>query len=497
MILSACGSTNPYLYGSPMDMPLFCDKQICSDSCVNSKPQQQQNDLRTIMCSKSYISLLNDVKLHHGILLKTGSQLMFATSKYTNKFVVDISISELIEILDFKCLASYIDLNGKHHDIFLPRLLSNSQYFWKLFDCDKSLTKLDILQFNPSKICQASHCYRWPMPSKPKEWSSIDYELFCDLYVTPEALEAVLLYINYSKINYHGSLRAYVAACCFLQTDSALLFLFECQTIVYDNFLEITKSVLINFGPEHPVFEFLVLYGASNIFSISFLDLLNILALPQDVCHFLCVNRFAKCFEYTNCKFVIDAISDDNMYPNSSVLFTLGNECNSIVQLNRRLKATDKFSCEGLSVFFENHLRNNIVYRNSLRYACIICNSAAFHCPKVSYDGGKSWKNRPGYIPEILTAELTCCKSFVHRTCFHALFCNTSNWFCPYCQARYLGHLRVSRYAFRKKHTFLILKQPYIISPYYIDSWNYSVRVQVCSRPVINNDFMLTQKTSI
>ena len=488
--------TNPYVYGFPMNMPLFCDKQVKSDVTCLKTLRKQPNVLRQTLTSQFYTSRLRETILHHGISLTTGSQLMFASSTFKTRHVSELSISELAKILDFNCLTSYNDQNGEHHTIFLPSLLCNCQYFWSIFYWDKDLTKAGVLNFDPAKIVKDCHCHKWPIPSKPADWSYNEYESFCDLYITVDALEAVLLYINYGNINYNGSLRAYIAACIYLQTDSALLYLFECQEIVYENYLVITKAVLNNFGPAHPVFEFLVLYGSSNIFNISFYDLLNILAVPNDVCHFLCVNKSNRRYDYRNCKFVLK--SNTKLHVKSEILISLGNKCNSAVEPNRFLESTDRFYCEGLAMFFEEHCRSIINFTNCYEQKCVICKKEHFHWPKISYDAGNSWQNRPGYIPEILFAQLTCCLKVVHRTCFHALFCETNDWFCPCCRTQYTKHFRVFRMKFTDQDTFLHLMQPYKIFSGYCDSnWGCSFYRKLCSRPAITQDFLCTHVSSL
>lgn len=499
MIILTCCVTNLYKYGFPMSMPLFCDKQTFVDNTKQLLWRASCNVLRKTMQSQSYVKLLRNTALPHGICLRTGSKMTFARQKYIDRYVVDLTLSEMEGILKFDCLASYTDLAGHIHKIYLPSLLLNSQYFWLLFYTDTQLSLNGVLNFNPREIVTKSHCHRCSIPRKPESWSYVEYEQFCDLYLLPDALDAVLLYINYGQINYTGSLRAYVAACYYLQSDAALVYLFECGQIVFENFLSLATSVLNLFGPAHPVFEFLVLYGSSNIFGISYFGLLNILAMPNDVCNFLCVNQTIRRIKIKNCKFSLETMdSTDSWYTPSMVLISLGNMCKRNRFSNRYLSSSDQFYCDGLNIFLENHVRYNIIYKNLREYQCIICRSILFHCSKVSHDGGKSWSDKPGYIPEILSAELLCCFATVHRTCFHEVFCSTNDWFCPRCGKRYVNHCRVSRYReVNGKDTFVMLQLPYRINDYYVDSTELSFSVNVCSRPKIETALLTTQANSL
>ena len=435
--MEACCLINPYLYGFSMMMPLFFDRNIVNlDSWVSDKIMPRaacKNLLRDVMQSLEYRLTLRPARINHGMILTPGSRLMFVGARYGIKRVVDMDNQD-IEHLFEESTAQYLDKFGKFHNISLIRLVVNSMYFWSIFRYDQALSKGKTLCFDPKSIVKKTKCNDWFIPAKPSDWSYEHYEQFCDLYLTSDALEAVLLYINYGQVNYGGSLRAYVAACYYLQSDSALLYLMECKRINHENYVAITKSVLNNFGPEHPVLDFLLIYGTSNLYWMVYSDIINMFVSPNSVCHMMCESKNRAKYRETNSKCQHELPYNSTC----SLCYNLSSTC-AVPPKNRKITEFDTFYCEGLQAILNHHVQQLKISTHYNLTNCVICNSLSMHCPKTSNDKGATWKNCDGFCPEVFSANLLCCDSMVHRTCFHERFNHSTIYFCPICNQKFVN----------------------------------------------------------
>ena len=441
-LIYKCFDENPFAFNFPQLMP-FVAKQVHE---TNHDSKQCLNHAKSINTkfkpNRLYDTVYNDSEYRKNLLplvtrsnsqtISPGSKLKFTDEiesrqlyNYTNKLLEQ-------EQLKSNRFASYEDLRGQKHKIYLPFLLSRCQYFCQLhlscFTSDGIKAK-SRLNFNPTRIAELF--VRSKVLTETNNWSYADREQYIDHFITAEALESVMLFCNCAQgICFSGELREYVAACIYLQTDYGLLYLMQCGRLSYSNWLETTISIANNFGIEHPVFEFLIFYGSCNLYPISPYHLFSIITSPINSCHYLCKYFWHRPngYEQTNCCFVFRC--KDNTVDSAQTLEgfvwlqKLDNQC-----CRRTCSSANQvqglYYNSGLQAVLQNFV--NLARLFAVRYEhkkCIICKSKKHHRTKVE--------------SELTWANLRCCRRFVHRLCFHEMFQKLDEWYCK-CGCIHIG----------------------------------------------------------
>ena len=466
---------NPFLFNFAYLMPLYANVVLSNQhqykACMSSKAIYENeftpNFLYMLVYkNEEYQHLLSDTKLHNGLSVRLSSTLVFADVTFGETTVCEMTNKQVEKTLPGRRFVQYRDLSGIKHKIYLPLLITRVQYFARRHFsayCDKLVTGAK-LNFNPTEIASCLQLTHKQIALTATSY--LDHQIINNLLITAEALEAVLLYCNCGgKIEYNGTLTAYIAACVYLQSDFALQYLMLSCQLTIDTWLDTVQSFANNIGVTHPVFEFLILFGSSNLFSISFHHLLRIIVSPINCCHYLCVHNRPQMYSFVKkdrCVFAmicnegknyVEAVKDRKQ--GLIWLKEMDNECKPRTQ-SFCLLNSERYYNSSLAFIMDAFKKQMTVF-----YEVFVSQSICELC------GNGEFQTR--FPKESMWITLRCCRKKMHRLCYHKLFDNMTEWYCTgtYCKMIHIG----GKYIVKNMGYLLNGSGSYgreLITPYYI-----------------------------
>lgn len=424
--------------------------------------------------------------LAHDVDIFLSSTLKFCDIDVQGKAVCAMSNKECEKTIKTKIFATYTDMQGQNHNIYLPFLLSRCQYFATLYYVHKTnlIINRKNLNFDPKHIALETSCKSVPQNFKDKQQLK-DYRF------SAKALEAAMLFCNCTNNNsaYDGCPREYIGACIFLQSDYALLNLLHYH-FNFKQWTRCTISIANNFGVEHPLFEYLVLYGSTNFLGLSFVHLLRIVTSSSDSCHYLCKQyndreTAATCEnEFKTCTLLFKCYGSQSD-GNGGMIWQkpLDNYCRA--RSSKKVQKHDHYYNKS-TLFILQTFRTQIqVCQELFGSICIICESWVSH--NAQHGGDVSW------------ATLRCCQVRVHRICYHALFQQNNVWLCPSCE--YCYHYEGKFISEFKARHFQGNSYKRQRSSYYI-GFDHTLQVNlvreklVCDQPKVDVSHMIEAETN-
>ena len=427
--------------------------------------------------------------LAHDVEIILSSNLKFNDIHVEGKALCAMTNKECETTIKSSLFATYTDMQGQNHNIYLPFLLSRCQYFATLYYVHKNqLINKKKLNFDPKRIALETCCKSISQNFKDKQQLK-DYRF------SAKALEAAMLFCNCASNNnaYDGCPREYIGACIFLQSDYGLLNLIN-HHFNFKQWVRCTISIASNFGVEHPLFEYLVLYGSTNLVGVSFVHLLRILTSSTDSCHYMCEQYKyretpATC-ECERCEcapktcILLFKCYGSQFNDNGGMVWLKPLENHCRLRSTKRIQQYDSYYNKSTLFILQTYHTQIQICQERFGSKCIICKSLASQ--NAQHGGDVSW------------ATLRCCQVRVHRLCYHAVFQQTIKWLCPSCE--YCYHYQGKYFSEFKARHFKgdIYKRQR--SSYYI-GFDHALQVNLvqekllCERPQVDVSHMLLAET--